>query len=506
MRSNRPTRLALVLWCVVSAGFSLAADPTVSEIEMVQRNDGSGLVDIRYNLWDSDLDEIAVALNVSNDGGLSWIFPCPSVSGDVGPGVISGDSLNIVWDLENDHPGVDSENLMARVVASDAGVEHTTHSPGNYWVTEYSTVDWTDQTYIEKVAKADVFMYNSWDLWAHEENEDLRIVERIKSINPEIKILAYVAAKNTPLRYEGSSHPYKRALYDRTLPYWSYTTTGDTLMDWPGKVVVNILDPDCREAIVGTIAEYAQQSANQVDGIFWDYFNTKIWVAYSVEDQVDGYPDLDGDGIAMADDEDEIQAYKDACDSMIVRMEELMGEDFIQVFNGQRAMSDSTFAALGDGMYYEIFPTLLFPDPDMANALNPDYPSNLFRAMGWPRTNNGGPYNVLGNMRKSYYFDSNGDVQQIYYGDLFRAVGLLTGNYVNWLNEGGNTYSWPNLEISLGEPTLPFERDGAHYWREYEFGRVDLYMGSGAYPNPFSYEIRLNGRIIESLDTPHHYP
>ncbi len=503
--SERKKILFLIL-IVVVANFALAADPVVTNVSMMQRTDNSGLVDVYYDVFDVDADTMAVALSISEDGGLSWYFPCPSVDGDVGQGVVSGNGKNIIWNLGQDSPGNSGVELEARVIASDAGVEHTTHSPGKYWIMEYDELDFSDQSIIEKAAKADVYLYHSWYLWGDDTNEELRVVEKMKAINPDLVVLAYVSAKNSVLAWEHSSRPYQHAIYERTLPYWSYTTEGDTLMDWPGKVVLNILDPGCRDAITGTLAEYAQASNNQVDGIFWDYFNKKIWIAFSVGDRVLGDPDFDGDGIPMAQDPDEMLAYQAACDSLVIRTRELMGEEFIQVFNGQRAMSDSTFAALSDGVYYEIFPTEMFPDPEMATALNPDYEFNLFAAMNWPRTVNGGPYTCIGNMWRNIYFDQNGEPNLINLGNMYRAVGFLTGVYNNWLGAGANTYDWTNVEINLGDPLSPTVITGNHYFRQYQYGTVDLHMESGTYPNPFRYEIKINGRVVDAFDMPYHFP
>jgi len=491
---------------IMSGNLAMAEDPVVSNVSMVQRTDNSGLVDVFYDVFDADTDTMAVALSVSDDGGVTWFFPCPSVDGDVGQGVVSGHQKNIIWNLGQDSPNNSGVELEARVIASDAGVEHTTHSPGKYWIMEYGNVDFSDQNVIEKVAKADVYLYHSWYLWGNDVNEELRVVDKLKAINPDLVVLAYVSAKNSALNWENSSLPYQQALYERTLPYWSYTTEGDTLMDWPGKVVLNILDPGCRDVITGTLAEYHAATNNQVDGIFWDYFNRKIWIAFSVGNRVLGDPDFDGDGIAMAQDPDEMLAYQAACDSLVIRTRELMGEDFIQVFNGQRAMSDSTFAALSDGVYYEIFPTEMFPEPNMATALDPDYPANLFAAMTWPRTVNGGPYTCIGNMWQNIYFDHNGDPNQINLGNMYRAVGFLTGVYNNWLGTGGNYYDWTNVEINLGQPLSPTVINGDHYFRQFQYGTVDLHMGSGVYPNPFSYEIKINGRVVDAFDMPYHFP
>ena len=77
------------------------------------------------------------------------------------------------------------------------------------------------------------------------------------------------------------------------------------------------------------------------------------------------------------------------------------------IFNGQRAYADSNFAALGDGAYYELFPTLFFPDPDMQHALDPNWPFSLFNVRPWFRTVNGGPYIVLSSIWNTTFVDNN---------------------------------------------------------------------------------------------------
>lgn len=54
--------------------------------------------------------------------------------------------------------------------------------------------------------------------------------------------------------------------------------------------------------------------------------------------------------------------------SLVTAARDSLGEDCIQIFNGQRAYGEPAFAALADGAFYELFPTLFFPDNDMAHA------------------------------------------------------------------------------------------------------------------------------------------
>jgi hypothetical protein len=108
-------------------------------------------------------------------------------------------------------------------------------------------------------------------------------------------------------------------------------------MDFSGQVVINILDPACRNAMVETIVEHSRASNNRFDGIFWDYFNDEIWVHPNVDAAVNGDPDMDGDGVPQHLDANEGVAYRQACADLATAVRDSLGDDYIQIFNGQRA-------------------------------------------------------------------------------------------------------------------------------------------------------------------------
>jgi hypothetical protein len=496
----------MVITVVWAATPARSADPVVDNVTVAPRTDGSGLVDITYDVTDSDGDDLAIAVTISNDAGQTWNVPAMVLSGDHGYGVQPGPGKAIVWNAGSDLGEFVTDQLSVRVLASDVGVLATTHSPGNYWIMDWTEVDWSDDAVVERIAKGDVAVISLYDLWDEPMNESLDVVGRLKELNPDIVVLGYYLNKtNKTFWAENDLGTFTRDLYDSTLPFWSYTTTGDTLMNWSNQVVLNVLDPACRDSIVTHLANYQATTANPLDGVMWDYFDNWIWIAPNVAEFVSGEPDLDGNGISMYDDAAEQVAYRAACDSLVLRTDEILGSDFIQVFNGRRAHTDSAFASLGDGMYYELFPTQIFPDPDMAHAMDPDYEFSLFRTTQWHRTSNGGPYTVLGLIKISRYYDHNGELQDISYGDVFRVTGLLTDTYSTWI-PGNHRYNWPEVEFNLGPPTGPTVIDGDDYSRDFMFGRVEMTMESGSYPNPFRFSISIGDSVVHALDIPYHHP
>jgi len=507
----------ILIYLIVAllAGVSVpseAADPVVSNVSMTQRTDGSGLVDVFFDVSDADGDTLAVTLHLSDDGGATWDFPVLNVSGDVGLGVLPGTGRQIVWDAGVIPDLRVDSNYRAQVLASDLGVTFEPHSPDYVVITDFSRVDWSEPTNFELYSRADLLFLMGSTLWNGGIHGTTSVISELKSLNPNLKILGYVSVKSAQL--SGAS-PWADLFWQewltRTLPFVAFTTVGDTASDFPGNVIINILEEGCRDAIVETIVEFQENSLNQFDGIYWDYFNTSLWVHPDVE--AEGEPDLDGDGIGMPDDPDERRAYRAAQVSLIEAVRDTLGEDFIQFFNGQRAYSDSTFAALGDGMMYELFPTLKFPDPDMQHALDPGYEFNLFRVRNWPRTQNGGPFLVMGNTMNNFYgatVDGEWVVTPLINGNVFRAVALVTDLHVTWHRDDtstySNTYSWTDNDITLGPPLGPPVVEGDFIRRDFKYGRVEIEMDSGRYPNPFDYRIWCLGQLVEKLAVPFRFP
>jgi len=492
-----------------AVGSARSADPIVSQVVMAQQTNGSGLVDISFTLADADGDSAAITLQLSDDGGATWFFPVMFVSGDVGPGVMSGQDRKIVWDAGAYGQEMVMDNMAARVVASDVGVEFQPHSPRHVAITDFGGVDWADPAVIEKFSRADLCLVMGHHLWMGGQAGNVDAINQLRVLNPDIVILAYISVKSAQLWGEDEdpdSFWYK--WFHRTMPYFVYTTLGEIGMDWPTSRLINILEPGCRQVMIETIMEMQAGSLNVFDGVYWDYFNRELWVSPDVENE--GDPDMDNDGIGHWDDPDEMIAYRAAQVDLVNATRDSLGEDFIQFFNGQRAYSDSSFAALADGAYYELFPTLFFPDLDMEHALDPDWQYSLFNVRPWFRTVNGGPYIVLASTWYTVYRDNNDIVTPINTGDKFRAIALLGDFYSSWTSgetsQGSLVYGWSSTDISLGQALGPPVFEAPFIRRDFQYGKVEIEMTSGRYPDPFDYRIWLLGELVSELAIPYHTP
>jgi len=95
------------------------ATPTVSNVAFSQRADGSGLVDVTYDLDDPDDLTVSVGFDASADGGNTWTLAVDSLSGDLGPAVPIGKGRAIVWDFAGDNPDQYFSNVVVRITAQD---------------------------------------------------------------------------------------------------------------------------------------------------------------------------------------------------------------------------------------------------------------------------------------------------------------------------------------------------------------------------------------------------
>jgi len=93
--------------------------PAVSNVTFAQRDDGSGLVDIAYDLADPDSPAVSVTIEASDDGGATWDLAVNSATGHVGSGVATGIARSVVWDFGADHPGAVLPAVVIRITADD---------------------------------------------------------------------------------------------------------------------------------------------------------------------------------------------------------------------------------------------------------------------------------------------------------------------------------------------------------------------------------------------------
>ncbi|MCB5266985.1 MAG: formylglycine-generating enzyme family protein [Candidatus Cloacimonetes bacterium] len=95
--------------------------PVVFNTSVVQRADGSKLVDITYDLFDANGDNCEIGLMLSEDGGATFnIIPTPAlVTGDIGAGIAPGFGKHIIWDAGAEGIDFDGSQYVLQFVADD---------------------------------------------------------------------------------------------------------------------------------------------------------------------------------------------------------------------------------------------------------------------------------------------------------------------------------------------------------------------------------------------------
>ena len=84
---------------------------------------------------------------------------------------------------------------------------------------------------------------------------------------------------------------------------------------------------------------------------------------------------------------------------------------------------------------------------------------------------------------------------------------LLTGGCATYHPVDESTrYGWPEVSLALGPPTGPVIVEGNVVRRGFVRGEVRLEMTSGTMPFPFDFTITEQGRTVQSLAYPAHFP
>jgi len=105
----------------LNEGMAEYTAPIVYNTSIAQRTDGSGLVDIHYDLFDANADLCEVSLTLSNNAGTSFdITPSAQyLSGDIGANIAPGFSKHIVWDAGAESTDFDGSQFMLKFTAED---------------------------------------------------------------------------------------------------------------------------------------------------------------------------------------------------------------------------------------------------------------------------------------------------------------------------------------------------------------------------------------------------
>lgn len=147
--------IVAMLFLTTTTLLSQNTAPELTNVRFEQRTDGTHIVDIYYDLIDTEQSEVSVAIEVSNDAGTTWDFAATSLSGDIGENIAIGTNKHIVWNFANDHANYYSDQIQIKILADDGVSEGGgTPCPGTATVTyggqTYNTVQIGNQCWFKE--------------------------------------------------------------------------------------------------------------------------------------------------------------------------------------------------------------------------------------------------------------------------------------------------------------------------------------------------------------------
>lgn len=122
--------------------------PVIYNLQSSQRTDGSGLVDIFYDLFDANNDPATISVLLSDNAGSTFgITPDPAfLSGDFGPAIALGTGKHIVWDAGAQGIALEGDQYKFRLLAEDYTTYGTVATPvfdppgGTYYEAEQVSI------------------------------------------------------------------------------------------------------------------------------------------------------------------------------------------------------------------------------------------------------------------------------------------------------------------------------------------------------------------------------
>ncbi len=203
--------------------------PSIYNLQVAQRTDGSGLVDIYYDLFDVNNDTSEINLLVSEDGGSSYnLSPIPAnLSGDIGAGITGGTGKHIIWNAGAENYQLEGDQYKLRLVAEDG---YFTPVPGNFTFVQGGTFSRqnSDGSYPDPQV---MITLNSFYIDKFELTQTR--YQAVMGSNPSY----FAGNPNRPVEqvswFDAIEYCNRRSILEGLTPCFSYTTFGTDPSNWP---------------------------------------------------------------------------------------------------------------------------------------------------------------------------------------------------------------------------------------------------------------------------------
>ena len=180
-------------------------------------------------------------------------------------------------------------------------------------------------------------------------------IRRIRELNPDVKILAYVASQEFPeTRYgeiESADGPWHKLRENISDEWWLYTSGGEHFSSWPGNWSLNVTNKSAKvngkrwNTYLPEIMHEHVMSTGLWDGIFYDNVWPNVsWVG-------NGDMDINRDGIKDSTTYLD-NAWQEGMTTMLEYSRQLEGENKLIIGNG-----GDVYKEYLNGRHYENFPS-----------------------------------------------------------------------------------------------------------------------------------------------------